>query len=106
MHQLSLVSTIEPPQNRNKLLVVRPPLPARIITTGTRAITVPLVSLLLGDYCRVTGMVDTQSPYGEQMECALEYIEGGIRRPLIGALIPLTGIAADLVLPADFFLRN
>lgn len=98
---LKVVADRHPPTSplHHRALVVRPPLPARVVTIERRQIAVPLVSLLLLDYCELGPMLDTESEYGRQPSGKLAILWRGAVVSLTGALVPLVTSAHDVLLP-------
>ncbi len=88
-----------------RVLAVANAMPPRVITVGFRAVAMPLVSLLLLDYCRLGGMVETESEYGRQVSGQLQILVRGQQISVAGAVVPLVG-RPDLILPEGFLVRD
>lgn len=90
----------------DRVIAIAPTKPARVVHVGQRAIHVPLISLLLLNYCDINGeMIDTQSEYGQQISAHIGIISHGTKWSVVGAVVPLVG-AHDLLLPFAFFKRD
>lgn len=86
----------------SRLVAVAPPMSPRIIDVGYRLLALPLVSLLLLEYCQLGELVDTHSEYGKQLGVKLAVLYRGAKLLVSGAVVPLVG-SADLLLPPGFF---
>lgn len=92
--------------------VLAPPPPLRVLVVGEgsahavtaaiRDVPVPLVSLLLGDYCRLDGLIETRMEYGLQVAAVLHFLWRGRRRSVRAAIVPLVD-GPSLVLPRHEF---
>lgn len=105
MHLSIVRQTENQHREPNRLIVVNPSGARRVATYATRAIPVPLISLLLGDWCRLGPMIDTGTEYGLQVSAQLDVVAQGTRMRLVGALVPLVG-GPDLVLPPGCLERH
>lgn len=90
------------PERPTRLVVVAPEMAARVVSVGYRVITVPLISLLLVDYCQLGKLMDTNSHYGRQVSAELAVLYRGSKVTINGAIVPLVGMP-DLLLPAGIF---
>lgn len=102
---LAVVSAAELcwPKSPTRLWTVHPDHPTKIITVDYRAIQVPLISLLIAEYCEVgLMMIDSESEYGRQIRGRIEVLHKGRRIKLTGAIVPLVGCPAQLLLPVGF----
>jgi hypothetical protein len=104
---LKLVSETPTHYAPARLLAVGDGKPARVITTATRDIPLPLISLLLAEYCvfLLGPLVDTGTDYGQQITARLDVLTRGVRRSIVGAIVPLVGLP-DLLLPVGFLESN
>jgi hypothetical protein len=98
---LKIVSETATTPIPSRLLAVSDRLPPRVITTAARDIPLPLISLLLVEYCVLGALVETGTDYGTQISARLDVLARGVRRTIAGALVPLVGLP-DLLLPVGF----
>jgi hypothetical protein len=85
----------------NRLLVVKEG-GAKLVRVAERAVSVPLISLLLGAaYCELGAMIETGDDYGLQVSAKVYILHRGVKRSLVGAIVPLVD-GPDLVLPLGF----